>query len=453
MAKYKQNLEVIFAKNPLWSKVRDILSQCQKHGFFCVIAGGAVRDALLGKVPKDFDIATSTDPQKLLKVFKQARWVGKSFGVLHLPLGKNKYVEIASFRKDGPYKDGRRPKFVEFCNIEQDALRRDFTMNALYYDVEKQEVLDWVQGIQDIQGQKIRTVGNPEKRFEEDKLRLLRAIRFAVVFDFYLEPKTFESVKTLMPDIQHIAKERILDEIEKIFVSEKFSKMIEFFKSTNLFQILWPKWPQPKKQDYIFWQNISILHNKPSFYWWTLIFFPFVWTLNPFLKKPQQAFTSEFQKTKICFRENLKKMDFYKHIRLSKEVERLITRFYLFYLEMNSNTSKHSVLNRGKKLYLLHQYPPHYLELLKTITQNQNLLTELKDIEDEKRQRFPHSTLPKPYLTGRDLHFIKIKKDKISKALKYSYIQQLTSQVSSKDQALKKVQSADETVLNGCDWT
>ena len=301
----KKSLENIFSKNPQWPKVCRILNKCSQKGY-SVIAGGAVRDALLGKTPKDFDIATSAHPEQLMSLFKKARLVGKAFGVICLPLSQEQYIEIATFRKDSSYKDGRHPDSVEFCNIEQDAFRRDFTINALYYDVQKKEVIDFVKGVRDMQKKVIRTVGEPQKRFEEDKLRLLRAIRFAVAFDFKIEKQTKKYLKSLMPGIRQISQERIFDEIEKMFCSEKFAEIIRYFQYTNLLPLLWPKWPRSHQTNDKVWSNLHVLKNKPSFYWWTLLFSPFIFSKNPFLKKTNTAFTKNFQNLKQKLQKQIK---------------------------------------------------------------------------------------------------------------------------------------------------
>ena len=435
----KKSIENIFSKNPQWPKVCRILKKCSQTGY-SVIAGGAVRDALLGKIPKDFDIATSTHPDQLMSLFKKAQAVGKSFGVIALPLGQGRRIEIATFRKDSIYKDGRRPDSVEFCNIEQDALRRDFTINALYYDVQKKEVIDFVKGIHDIKKQVIRTVGEPQKRFEEDKLRLLRAIRFAVAFDFKIEKQTKKYLKSLMPDIRQISQERVIDEIEKMFSSEKFSEIIQYLQYTNLFSILWPKWPKSQKKNNRVWNNLQFLKNKPLFYWWVLLFSPFIFAQNPFLKKSNTAFTKNFQNLKQKLQNQIKQMNFYETIRLPKDTIQHIIRFYVFYLEMTSSNTQLPHLNRSKKIYLIYQYGI-YVELFKIFIKHQNKYkTELNSLLKFVNQNFPNQSWPKPFLTGHSFTQIKIPKNLRSKFLKYMYAQQLALFVLNKKQALQNAQ-------------
>ena len=441
----KKSIENIFSKNPQWPKVSRILDKCNQKGY-SVIAGGAVRDALLGKTPKDFDIATSAHPEQIISLFKKARLVGKAFGVICLPLSQGRQIEIATFRKDSSYKDGRRPDSVEFCNIEQDAFRRDFTINALYYDAQKKEVIDFVKGVRDIQKKVIRTVGEPQRRFEEDKLRLLRAIRFATTFDFKIERQTKKYLKSLMPGIRQISQERVVDEIEKMFCSEKFKEITQYFQYTNLFPILWPKWPPFHQTNYMVWNNLQFLKNKPSFYWWILLFSPFIFSKNPFLKKSNTAFTKNFQNLKQKLQNQIKQIDFYETIRLPKDIIQHILRFYVFYLEMTSSHSKLSRLNKSKKLYLLCQNE-NYIELLKIFTKHQNKYkTELNRNLKFLTQKFPGQTWPKPFLKGQDCIQMKIPKNLRSNFLKYMYAQQLALFILNKKQALQSAQKIKKAV-------
>ena len=161
----------VFKQHSNWSEVRKIIFTLKESGAKAYLAGGCVRDALLKKVPKDFDIATSAKPEEILKLFPGSNIQGKAFGVVSVSCKKG-IVEIATFRKDGPYIDGRHPKSVEFLSDKEDALRRDFTINALFYDLKTEKVIDYVDGIEDLQKKIIRTVGEPEKRFREDHLRI-----------------------------------------------------------------------------------------------------------------------------------------------------------------------------------------------------------------------------------------------------------------------------------------
>lgn len=192
----------------------EVVRRLQRAGFTAYWAGGCVRDLIMGRPAKDYDIATNAVPDRVLDLFDRAVAVGKSFGVVRVPLGDDWY-EVATFRKDEPYVDGRHPSAVTFSDPETDASRRDFTVNALFYDPVLQEALDYVGGYEDIGRRVIRAVGDPRARLEEDRLRLLRAVRFAATLDFTLEPATAEAIRATAPLIPTISAERIRDELSR----------------------------------------------------------------------------------------------------------------------------------------------------------------------------------------------------------------------------------------------
>jgi poly(A) polymerase len=198
----------------------EAVRRLQDAGFIAYWAGGCVRDLILGRQPKDFDIATNAIPDKVIELFPEAVSVGKSFGVIRVPVQGNWY-EVATFRKDAPYEDGRHPTQVTFSDPETDAQRRDFTVNALFYDPLKGQVLDYVAGSDDIARGLIRAVGNPGERFREDHLRLLRAVRFASSLGFALEPATAAAIRETATRITLISAERIREELSRLWVEAK----------------------------------------------------------------------------------------------------------------------------------------------------------------------------------------------------------------------------------------
>ena len=178
--------------------------------------GGCVRDELLGRPARDFDIATSARPEVLLRLFPRADRVGAHFGVV-LVHEDGEMVEVATFRSDLAYTDGRHPEGVQFETSPQaDALRRDFTINALFRDPFNGEIHDFTGGRADLAARLIRTVGDPERRFAEDHLRLLRAVRFAARLGFAIEPATMQAMQRLAPTIQQVSAERVRDELARI---------------------------------------------------------------------------------------------------------------------------------------------------------------------------------------------------------------------------------------------
>jgi poly(A) polymerase len=200
---------------------RDIVAQLQQAGYTAYLAGGCVRDHLLGIEAKDYDVATSARPEEVQRLFPRVtNLTGKSFGVVRVMVGEEQF-EVAMFRQDGAYVDGRRPESVTSATPEIDAQRRDFTINGLFFDPVAEKLIDYVGGETDLRTGIIRAIGNPADRFAEDHLRLLRAIRFATRFVFKIEPKTWDAIRAAAPMIKTVSAERIRDELNKIFTASK----------------------------------------------------------------------------------------------------------------------------------------------------------------------------------------------------------------------------------------
>jgi len=187
-----------------------------KAGFEAYWVGGCVRDVRLGLAPTDYDIATDAKPDEIERLFQRTIPVGKQFGVLMVLEDGHEY-QVATFRAEGGYTDGRRPGSVRFTDAREDALRRDFTINALFYDPLADELHDWVGGEADLESRRIRTIGDPAERFGEDRLRLLRTVRLAAQLGFEIEPGTFAAVQQNAAAIGEVSAERIRDELLKLF--------------------------------------------------------------------------------------------------------------------------------------------------------------------------------------------------------------------------------------------
>ncbi|MBU6385301.1 MAG: CCA tRNA nucleotidyltransferase [Planctomycetes bacterium] len=199
----------------------EIVRRLVDRGYVAYYAGGCVRDALLGLAPKDFDVATNATPDQVREIFgpEHTRAVGEAFGVVlvHGRIAKKRcQVEVATFRTDGSYSDGRRPDWVEYATAEQDAQRRDFTINGLFYDPIANKVIDFVEGQEDLAKHLLRAIGDPYARISEDKLRMLRAIRFASRYGFALEERTQKALSESSHGIRLVSGERIGMELEKI---------------------------------------------------------------------------------------------------------------------------------------------------------------------------------------------------------------------------------------------
>lgn len=217
-----------------------IAQRLHREGYATYFAGGCVRDFLMGKIPQDYDIATTAPPNEVEKLFPKTLAVGKQFGVI-LVIPEGRVFEVATFRCEGPYHDGRRPSRVSFTSPEEDAKRRDFTVNGLFYDPFAQEVIDFVGGRGDISRRLIRSIGDPETRFQEDKLRLLRAVRFAANLQFTIDSETWDSVKRLAPEIHQVSAERIRDELIKTFTRPGAGRGLELLSESGLLKEILPE--------------------------------------------------------------------------------------------------------------------------------------------------------------------------------------------------------------------
>lgn len=203
----------------------DIISRLQNAGYQAYLVGGCVRDLLLGKTPKDFDIATSARPEEVRKLFSSCRLIGRRFRLAHIYYGRD-YFEVATFR--APHDNSQHGQTDEegriihdnvYGTLEEDVWRRDFTINALFYDPITNEVIDYVNGLQDLEERCIRMIGDPESRFREDPVRMLRAIRFAAKLEFEIDPATRRLIEPLAPLLDNVAPARLFDEVLKLLHS------------------------------------------------------------------------------------------------------------------------------------------------------------------------------------------------------------------------------------------
>ena len=215
-------------------------------GYEALWAGGCVRDQILGLTPKDYDVATNATPDEVRQIFKSAGRatfaIGEAFGVIMVrgPRGSGN-IEVATFRRDAGYSDGRRPDRVEFSTAEQDAERRDFTINGLFYDPIAGQVIDYVGGQADLERRIIRAIGDPQERFREDKLRMLRAVRFAATLDFEIAPTTLEAIQSSASDIQIVSAERIGMELRRMLNDKRRAHAVRLLQRSQLSNCLLPE--------------------------------------------------------------------------------------------------------------------------------------------------------------------------------------------------------------------
>jgi poly(A) polymerase len=217
-----------------------IVARLRENGHIAYFAGGCVRDLVRGQKPKDYDVATDARPEQVQSIFPRTYAVGAHFGVI-VVLENGFQFEVATFRSDGLYIDGRHPVDVHFSSAEEDARRRDFTINGMFFDPLAEEVIDFVGGRADLQAQLIRAIGPPEQRFAEDRLRMLRAIRFATVLEFEIDSATWTALAERSESIKEISAERIREELVRILVSPHRLRGFDLLDRSGLLRAILPE--------------------------------------------------------------------------------------------------------------------------------------------------------------------------------------------------------------------
>ncbi|MFO0839309.1 MAG: CCA tRNA nucleotidyltransferase [Phycisphaerae bacterium] len=217
----------------------EIVRALAAHGCEALLAGGCVRDLLRGEAPADYDVATNALPNRVAAIFPGARMVGAKFGVV-LVQRKGRWIEVATFRSDGAYEDGRRPASVTFGDARNDASRRDFTVNGMFLDPLSMTVIDYVGGRDDLRAKTLRAIGDPTARFEEDHLRLLRGVRFAARLGFEIEPQTWSGLIAAAPMLPTISAERVREELAKMLSHASRATAAELMRRAGLLVFLWP---------------------------------------------------------------------------------------------------------------------------------------------------------------------------------------------------------------------
>ena len=420
------NLIPIFNQHIHWSEVKKIILALNKDGFTAYLAGGCVRDALLHRPPKDFDIATSAKPEEILQLFPNSNIQGKAFGVVVVSCSKGQ-VEIATFRKDGPYKDGRHPEYVEFLSDKEDSLRRDFTINALFYDLKTDKVIDYVNGIEDLQKKIIKTVGEPEKRFQEDHLRILRAIRFSVQLNFKIDTVTKETLFKMKDRLLEISRERIYEECVKILKTGEFQKAAFAFKELGLLRQFWkPSEEQDWQFSSHFWnQDISSYLMKTKSFLWMQVFYPLL------IQKEKEVLSSE-GRWASNFSNNFKEWKF--PVAVIREMNDI---FYSSCCLLGLRN-----VSLGKKLRIFNsEFSKSILFFSRNYLNKKKLNTDIIDkIEKEFIKRTSQRELPKPLVDGNDLKSLGMPEDKnMAEWLERLYNIQLEQQIQDKNELLKKL--------------
>jgi tRNA nucleotidyltransferase/poly(A) polymerase len=233
----------------------EVVATLRAAGQHALWAGGCVRDHLLGLTPKDYDVATAAPPDRVREIFGRRRTipVGEAFGVITVlgPRGAGQ-IEVATFRRDATYSDGRHPDAVTFSSAEEDAQRRDFTINGLFFDPLAEQVIDYVGGQSDLREGVIRAIGDAQLRFEEDKLRMLRGVRFAATFDFRIDPATLTAIRTQARELTIVSAERIAGEMRRMLTLPRRAQALRLLREAWLLDIVLPesaKLVDPRRTD------------------------------------------------------------------------------------------------------------------------------------------------------------------------------------------------------------
>ena len=232
-----------FDKKLIDKDAQKVVKTLNKAGYETYLVGGCIRDLLLGHKPKDFDIATSATPEQVHKTFKRSRLIGRRFRLVHIMFSSRKYIEVATFRS-GKVKTTSNGVIVRdnlYGTLKEDAFRRDFSVNGLYYDIQKSQVIDYVDGLEALNNSEIRMIGKPEERFKEDPVRMIRAIRFKVKLGATIDPKISKSISNQAYLLANIPAARLYDECIKLFHSENAYEVFEQLKKYGLLNYLFPQ--------------------------------------------------------------------------------------------------------------------------------------------------------------------------------------------------------------------
>ena len=232
-----------FDKKLIDKDAQKVVKTLNKAGYETYLVGGCIRDLLLGHKPKDFDIATSATPEQVHKTFKRSRLIGRRFRLVHIMFPSRKYIEVATFRS-GKVKTTSNGVIVRdnlYGSLEEDAFRRDFSVNGLYYDIQKSQVIDYVDGLEALKNSEIRMIGKPVERFKEDPVRMIRAIRFKVKLGATIDPKISKSISNQAYLLANIPAARLYDECIKLFHSENAYEVFEQLKKYGLLNYLFPQ--------------------------------------------------------------------------------------------------------------------------------------------------------------------------------------------------------------------
>ncbi len=425
----------IIQKHPQWPAVLEISRILSLNSFQAVLAGGCVRDLILGRDCKDLDVATDALPEDIERLFAKVLTVGKSFGVCVVLLLESQ-IEVATFREDGNYVDGRHPEKVKFSSLERDADRRDFTMNALFLELSQFKILDFVEGQKDIQAKLIRAVGDPDLRFSEDHLRIFRALRFKAQLNFEIEDLTWKSIVSNGPKVQSVSFERKKDELVKLLCSASPIHLDSFYESKvagALFSFwtssshekamkIWKKvFPVDLKlHTDIFWSKNSLLGSK----------------LEMLERNKALCLVSFFIPFVTEVLINLE--DWLQQWTFSKNIQSIVLGTFRYYLDLDDFFKK----KMGEKVqFLANSSAPIVDHLISRLGESYQI-NEWQKLKDYFILIAPDGILPSPVLTGHDLMPL-ASGPELGRMLRMAYVAQLEGEFTSLSDGIKWIKQAE----------
>lgn len=440
----KEKTEPKHNSNEQWKIASDIALKLTNAGHTTYFAGGCVRDALLGKQPKDYDVATSATPDQVAELFPHSDMIGAHFGVV-LIKHKEHPVEVATFRTDGSYEDSRRPDNVTFSSPKEDAQRRDFTINGLFKDCLSNEIIDHTEGHKDLELKLIRAIGNPQKRFQEDALRLLRAVRFTTVLDFTIEENTFKAIQENAALLNEISPERIRDEFSRIIVHKNRSRGLDILTKTGLIEQFLPEVktligceqpPQWHPEGDVYTHTriaLDLLHDDAPLTLCLAVL------LHDIAKPPTQTFDEADGRIRFNGHDKLgadMSREILRRLRYSNEiiddVSEMVNRHMQFMNVQDMRTAK-------LKRFMARPTFTQELELHRVDCSSSNGFTDNFDFLHLKLEEFSKAPLlPKPFITGNDLIERNLKPGPdFKKILTDAQTEQLEGQLTSREEALQ----------------
>lgn len=421
----------------------ELADRLMAAGHTACFAGGCVRDRLLGREPKDYDIATSATPKEILALFPGGNQVGAHFGVI-IVRHHGHHVEIATFRTDGSYGDGRRPDSVTFATAREDAQRRDFTINGLFEDPDTGEIIDHVGGRADLEAGRIRAIGDPAARFAEDSLRLLRALRFATSLGFEIEATTWQAIRDHAGGLARIAPERIRDEFSRLITCPGRARGLDLLVESGLIRHF-----IPEVLDLIGCEQPPEWHPEGDVYTHTRIMLDLLWPdaplelclavlLHDIAKPPTRTWDDEAGRIRFNGHDALGSTmaeDILRRLkypnRIIEDVAFMVSRHMRFMHVQDMRVAK-------LKRFMSAPTFPQELELHRVDCASSNGFTDNYDFLRGKREEFAREPLvPPPLVTGRDLIALGLEPGpEFKEILEEAQTEQLEGRLADRDAAL-----------------